>query len=81
MQSLYRLHNCNFSFFYFTGTNAITVTMKANKFNESSTTAAVVKGITFIFPAYMWIESFIYMEWLYTWSSDLNYSWNICEIW
>jgi hypothetical protein len=31
MQSLYRLHNLNFSFFYFTSTNAITVTMKANK--------------------------------------------------
>jgi hypothetical protein len=39
MQSLNRLHNCNFSFFYFTGTNAITVTMKANKSKESSTTA------------------------------------------
>jgi hypothetical protein len=37
-----RLHHCNFSFFYFTATNAITVTMKANKSKESSTTAAVV---------------------------------------
>ena len=22
-----------------------------------------------------------YMEWLYTWSSDQYYSWNICEMW
>ena len=47
MQSLYRLHICNFSFFYFTGTNAITVTMKANKSKESSTTAAVVIQMKF----------------------------------
>jgi hypothetical protein len=47
MQSLYRLHNCNFSFFYFTGTNAITVTMKTNKSKESSTTAVVVIQMNF----------------------------------
>ena len=62
-------------------TNANTFYRFYNRETRDSFSRTVVKGITFIFPAYMWIESFIYMEWLYTWSSDLYYSWNICEIW